>query len=171
VENFFQEGCGMTRQDPEALFLAMILFVLSFLGCRSQEPAAAGDQRDFSLSILHDNKMMQFFSTNHPGLVILKYAQTDLDNDNREDLIVIYRATKAENRMCVIRQQETGFVESNSVPAPVSDQTIRFKNIDNKPPMEFIVQGRKGSKIGYAIFRVEEGTLTNLFGEGMNDCC
>lgn len=161
----------MTRIGSEPIFLAMIFFVLSLLGCRSQEPAAAGDQRDFTLSILHDNVMMQFFSTNHPGLVILKYAQTDLDNDNREDLIVIYRVTNTENRMCVIRHQETGYVESNSVPAPVSDQTIRFKDIDNKPPMEFIVQGRKGAKVGYAIFRVEAGTLTDLFGEGMEDCC
>jgi hypothetical protein len=161
----------MTRPGTEPLFLAIIFFVLSLLGCSSQDPAATGDQRDFTLSILHDNKMMQFFSANHPGLVILKYAQTDLDNDNREDLIIIYRATKTENRMCVIRQRETGFVESNSVPAPVSDQIIRFKNIDNKLPMEFIVQGRKGAKIGYAIFRVEAGTLTDLFGEGMEDCC
>jgi hypothetical protein len=171
VENFFQEGCGMTRIGAEPIFLAMFFFVLSLLGCRGQEPTPAGDQKDFTLSILHDNKMMQFFSTNHPGLVILKYAQTDLDNDGKDDLIIIFRKTKDENRMCVIRQQETGFIESNSVPAPVSDQIIRFKDIDNKPPMEFIVQGRKGSKIGYAIFRIEAGTLTDLFGEGMEDCC
>jgi hypothetical protein len=57
------------------------------------------------------------------------------------------------------------------VPAPVSNQVITFKDIDDKPPLEFIVQGMKGSNLGYAIYRVEGSILENLFGEGMEDCC
>ncbi len=114
---------------------------------------------------------MRFFAGNHPALLILKYAQADLDNDGMEDLIVIYQIAKDQNEMCVILHHGEGFVESNSVPAPVSDQLIQFKDIDNKPPLEFIVQGRKGSKVGYAIFRFEDGKLADLFGQGMEDCC
>ena len=60
---------------------------------------------------------------------------------------------------------------TNEVPAPVSNQVITFKDIDDKPPLEFIVQGMKGSNLGYAIYRVEGSILENLFGEGMEDCC
>lgn len=73
--------------------------------------------------------------------------------------------------MCVIINKGLDFIETNSVPAPVSDQMIQFRDIDRKPPLEFILQGRKGAKAGYAIFRIEQGVLTDLFGEGMEDCC
>lgn len=115
--------------------------------------------------------MLRSFVEIHPCFEILKYAQADLNNDGQEDLIVIYQVTKGQNKMCVLLHHGTDLVESNSVPAPVSDQLIQFKNIDNKPPLEFILQGRKGSKVGYAIFRIEDGTLMDLFGEGMEDCC
>lgn len=114
---------------------------------------------------------MRYFVENHPGLAILKYAQADLDNDGLEDLIIIYQVTKGKNEMCVLLHHGPDFVESNSVPAPVSDQLIQFRNIDDKPPLEFILQGRKGTKVGYAIFRLQDGKLADLFGEGMEDCC
>jgi len=37
--------------------------------------------------------------------------------------------------------------------------------------MEFIVQGSKGNKTGFAVFRIENNQLVDLFGEGMEDCC
>lgn len=115
--------------------------------------------------------MMQYFAANHSKTTILKYAQADLDNDGKDDLVVIYQIAKAQNQMCIIRNQGGRFAETNAVPAPVSDQLILFRNIDAKPPLEFIVQGRKGAKAGYAIFRIEKGKLIDLFGEGMDDCC
>lgn len=151
------------------MFLIFSLLMLD--GCSNDEPALSGDQKDFNPFILYENKAMRYFAGNHPGLAILKYAQADLDNDGKDDLIVIYRVGNEKNQMCVIRNREPDFVETNSVPAPVSDQMIQFRNIDKKPPLEFILQGRKGAKVGYAIFRIEEEKLTDLFGEGMQDCC
>lgn len=149
--------------------LGMCLFLLS--ACGSQQQAKNSDERDFSPEILRDNTLMQAFVAAHPGLEVLKYAQADLSGDGRYDLIVIYRENKDRNRMCVIRAEDEHSIESNSVPAPVSDQTIRFKDIDNKAPLEFIAQGRKGAVVGYAIFRLEDGVLTDLFGEGFENCC
>ena len=73
--------------------------------------------------------------------------------------------------MCVVQDFRGQYRLTNEVPAPVSDQTIELKDIDEEPPMEFIVQGRKGAKVGFAIFRIEDGELVDLFGEGMEDCC
>jgi hypothetical protein len=147
----------------------MVLSLLS--ACGSQEQAKNGDERDFSPEILYDNTLMQAFVAAHPGQEVLKYAQADLSGDDRDDLIVIYRESKDRNRMCIVRTEGGLIIESNSVPAPVSDQTIRFKNIDNKAPLEFIAQGRKGAVVGYAIFRLEDGVLVDLFGEGFENCC
>lgn len=144
-----------------------LLFVLG--ACRHSQPA--GDQKDFTAAALQASEALRFFAANHPGRTILKYSEADFDDDQRQDLIIIYQRAKDDNRMCVIRHGDTGFTESNSLPAPVADQLIRLKDIDGKPPLEFIVQGRKGAKVGYAIFRIEQGVLVDLFGEGMEDCC
>jgi hypothetical protein len=151
------------------ILITIVVWAVS--GCADNKPAPPGDQKDFTPEVLYQNPLMQQFSANHPGLAVLKYAQADLDNDGKEDLIVIYRMTVEKNQMCVLRHRGPEIIETNSVPAPVSDQMIQFRNIDEKPPLEFILQGRKGAKVGYAIFRIEKGQLTDLFGEGMEDCC
>ena len=153
------------------IILSAVIVLFFVQACMCGDPAAGGDQKDFNALVLEENRMMQYFSANHPAIVVLKYAQADLDNDGKDDLVVIYQIAKAQNQMCIVRNQGGRFTETNSVPAPVSDQLILFRNIDAKPPLEFIVQGRKGAKAGYAIFRIEKGKLTDLFGEGMDDCC
>ena len=45
-----------------------------------------------------------------------------------------------------------------------------FLNITKEEQNEFIVQGQKNNKVGYGIFRVVEGSVVNLFGEGMEEC-
>ena len=86
-------------------------------------------------------------------------------------MIVIYQVEAAKNMMRALLDKGDRYEFTNEVPAPVSDQVIEFKDIDEKPPLEFIVQGRKGAKIGFAIFKLVNGRLVDLFGEGMADCC
>ncbi|MCE5336149.1 MAG: hypothetical protein LLG06_16320 [Desulfobacteraceae bacterium] len=111
------------------------------------------------------------FAARCSGRDIIKWAVQDLNNDGREDLIMIYRISPEKNMMRVILDLEGGFSETNEVPAPHSNQVISFRDIDRKPPMEIVVQGTRGTKFGYAIFRVEGTELTDLFGEGMEGCC
>ncbi len=120
---------------------------------------------------LKTNKTLQYFMKKNPGKKLIKYEFKDLNDDGREDLLVLYQVSKEKNMMCVILNFVDHYIETNEVPAPVSNQVIHFKNIDEKPPMEFIVQGMKGAKVGYAIYRIENGQLVDLFGEGMEDCC
>jgi len=151
----------------------LLLMCLFFSACDGNEQSAteAGDQQVFSAEAAGKLPLLALFTELHPALVVLKYAEADLDDDGRKDMIVIYRVDREKNQMLVIRNIATAPVETNSVPAPISDQMIQFRNIDSKPPLEFILQGRKGAKVGYAIFRIEEGVLVDLFGDGMEDCC
>jgi hypothetical protein len=151
----------------------IVITLLILISCSHEEVPISGDQRDFNPKALNDHPMLQTFIANHPGKEVLKYAEADINNDSRKDLVVIYRLNRDENRMCLMvsGDGDDSFIESNSVPAPISDQNIRFKDIDNKPPLEFIVQGRKGAMVGYAIFRFEDGVLVDLFGEGFENCC
>lgn len=118
----------------QKLWFMLILPILFFAACSHENQQSAGDQIDFNIAQLAENKMLQFFVDHHPEHPILKYAQADLDNDSREDLIVIYQFATGKNQMSVIYHRNGNFNETNAVPAPVSDQLIQFRNIDEKPP-------------------------------------
>ncbi|NSW87456.1 MAG: hypothetical protein HPY84_14160 [Syntrophobacteraceae bacterium] len=137
-------------------------------GCGEQtgEDGAAGRQQ-FAESC----EMLRHFVQTHPNTTIVKFDQEDLNHDGRVDLVVMYRMSEEKNMMRVVLDLGGSYFETNEVPAPHSNQVIQFRDIDGKPPMEFIVQGMKGAKVGFAVFRIEENQLVDLFGEGMEDCC
>lgn len=137
-------------------------------GCNG---AAKEDHPNLDQEVLKANRLLKYFVTKNPGRKVIKYALKDLNNDGREDLLIIYEVSKEKNMMCVILDFGENYVATDEVPAPVSNQVIQFKDIDDKPPMEFIVHGSKGAKVGYAIYRIENGKIVDLFGEGMADCC
>jgi len=114
---------------------------------------------------------LRYFLSVQQDREVIKCARADLNGDNVEDLVVIYRESEERNNMLVVLDIKGGYQCTNEVPAPVSNQVITFKDIDDKPPLEFIVQGMKGANIGYAIYRVDGTKLEDLFGEGMKDCC
>lgn len=136
-------------------------------GCSGEN----SEQSKINREDLKTNEALQFFIRENPGKEVIKYEVKDLNNDGQEDLLILYKISKEKNMMCVLLNLGKSYVATNEVPAPVSNQVIHFKDIDDKPPMEFIVQGMKGAKIGYAIFRIEKGQIVDLFGEGMEDCC
>ena len=55
------------------------------------------------------------------------------------------------------------YVGSDPIPAPVENQRIKFQDIDQKDEIEFILQGQKGSNVGYGIFRVVDGSAGKSF--------
>ena len=118
-----------------------------------------------------DHMMRKWFEASRPQTVVLRTAAGDVNADGREDLIVIYPIGPEVNRMVVVLDLPGGPRQTNEVPAPVANQQIQFRDIDDKPPLEFIVRGSKGTQVGMAVFRVTEGTLEDLFGSNMADCC
>jgi len=150
------------------IFLFSVLMLIVICGC---DGPAKEDHSNVDPKALKTNRLLRYFVTNNPGKPIIKCASKDLNADGREDLLIIYKVSKEKNMMCVILDLGEKYVATNELPAPVSNQVIQFKDIDDKPPMEFIVHGSKGAKVGYAIFRIQKGQIVDLFGEGMTDCC
>jgi hypothetical protein len=158
----------MTRRRRFPTVVLALVLCLGAGGCgeKNEEKQPAVEP-----VVCRQSPLLRCFESENPGREVIRCAMADLNNDGREDLIVMYRAGKDKNMMRVVLDMSGVCLSTNEVPAPYSNQTIRFRNIDNKPPMEFIVQGARGAKLGYAIFRVEGDRLIDLFGEGMEDCC
>jgi len=132
--------------------------------------AACSPAREVAPPVAGDDPRVLWFEANWGKRLILS-ASADVDADGRADLVVIYRLDGQKNGMRVVLSEPRGYRATNEVPAPIENQRITFREIDDAPPLEFTVQGSKGPRHGYAVFRVEGGTLVNLFGHGMEDCC
>jgi len=151
----------LTKWNITFLFIFLIGF--GFYTYSSQEVS----QKNYDI-IDKKNPLLKIFKNKYSNNIILM-KEGDLTNDGIADLIVIYGVSKSEKRMVIVMGGSNTL--TNSVRAPIERQNIKFKNIDEKDEMEFIVSGYKGSKLGYAIYRVEDDKIIDLFGEGMDQCC
>ena len=135
------------------------------------EEGPIGRELNYAENVSEDNKILQAFLAEYQGAEVLLACENDLTNDGMDDLVVIYRLEGHTWLLVTVdlgNGSDYGFTEA--IPAPVEGQKITFKNIDEKGEMEFVLQGRKGNKVGYGIYRVADNTPVNLFGEGMEDC-
>ena len=146
---------------------ALIIITFMFSGCSS----APENKALTSIGVSKNNPLLQYFMKMHPDNEVILCSQEDVNNDDTKDLVIIYRVSKNKNAMKVVIDKQQNYKCSNEVPAPMEDQLIKFRNIDDKDQIEIIVSGSKNGQVGYAIFRLENMKIVNLFGSDMEDCC
>ena len=98
----------------------------------------------------------------------------DLTDDGLDELVVIYHNPEEtlKNWMVALINRGDGTYDiTEPTPAPIENQALRFFEMDREPPLEFVLTGEKDGEVGYAIYRIIDGELINLFGENMEDCC
>jgi len=109
------------------------------------------------------------FMTDFPDVTPIVCGKCDVTNDKIEDLVVIYR--RNDNNFMRVLIDGENIIYTDEVSAPIENQTIEFKNIDHNNEMEIIISGYKRGNFGYAIYRIIDNQVVNLFGEGMENCC
>jgi len=127
--------------------------------------------KEFAAMVSEDNLTLQYFRDKFPEREVLLACEEDITGDKLMDLLVIYRENGNTRLVAVCGSGGGNWYISPEIPAPIENQTIRFKNIDNEAEMEFIISGEKKGAFGYAVYRLIEGEIKDLFGEGMEDCC
>ncbi|MEQ8175977.1 MAG: Cys-Cys-COOH (seleno)protein SaoC [Syntrophomonadaceae bacterium] len=143
----------------------IVLLIICLAGCSTQRKADNNPAK-----VGQETPALQYWRSNNSYSPIM-WIEADLDNDSRMDTVLIYRETADKCMLCVVLNTVGGFVVSESTRAPLENQIIQSKDIDQKPPVEIIVSGSKNGKYGYGIFRLENNQLIDLFADGMNDCC
>lgn len=150
-----------------------------------EDGSRVGRSLSYAENVPDDHKILKAFYEQFPTATMLVACEEDLTNDGKNDLVVIYNTPEADEassntalvdgghiRLTVMIDRGNGqdYEHTEPIPAPIENQKIQFQNIDKADEMEFVLQGQKGMKVGYGIFRVIDGKTMNLFGEGMEEC-
>lgn len=148
------------------IFLLLIV-ILGVSGKFNQKLAQTQDTED---KINISPQLLERYQKNYTQEIIMA-EKCDLNMDKKEDAVIIYRENKSQNFMVVVVTEGESYYITEPVKAPRENQSIKFKNIDEKAEMEVIVSGEKNGNLGYAIFRIEDKTFKDIFAEGMESCC
>lgn len=148
------------------LIILSIIVVLIGISVYSKEK----NKQESNLPDVNE-EYLSYFKENVKYEKMLTYAQHDINNDKVDDLLVVYKKGNNHNEMVGIISDNENVYITEPIRAPIDDILIEFKNIDDKDEMELILSGSKNGNVGYAIYRLENKKLIDLFGEGMNACC
>lgn len=132
------------------------------------------DRKNYAESVAEDHEALLYFHQEMPGREIFLACEEDLTDDGLKDLVVVYHNPEEGviNWMVALINRGDGTYDiTPPTRAPIENQAIRFFNMDKAGEMEFVLTGEKEGEVGYAIYRIIDGELINLFGEDMEDCC
>lgn len=168
----------MTKKRKLLLILGVLagaVAALAFLRGYLQEVddgVEAVSARQYAPAAPEDHPALLWYREREPDREILLACADDITADGLEDLLVIYRAGDgAAEAVALLAREDGDYDITPPVPAPQQHQKIRFFDMDREPRREFLITGDKDGQVGYAVFRIIEGEITNLFGDGMEDCC
>lgn len=149
------------------MLIIAIILLIGYIGFSKNKEYEEDD-----LGVSLDNELLQYFQKQYPENKVQKAGMGDIDNDGIEDLVVIYRMTGEDaNEMRVVFNREGNYKISNEHRAPYENQKIKFKDIDNSPPQEFIITGSRNGRYGHSIYRYEDyDTVHSIFGQDMDVC-
>lgn len=148
------------------LFFIILSIFIVLISCEHN------NENDIDLNNIRNTELYKEYMNRYKNKEILTFLEGDFSGDNISDLIIIYRESNNSNKLIGIYTDEKGKVlMTNPIPAPIENYIVKFYNIDEREPQEFLVSGQKGANIGFAVYRLENGEFISLFENGMGRCC
>jgi hypothetical protein len=156
------------------LLVLSCFFVNQYLRERYVEAENATGRRGYDPPVEGDHPALLWFGQAFENREAFLGFASDLTGDGLDDVIILFREDLQANMcwMCVaVGQSGGGWMSTEAVRAPVENQKIRVFDMDQESPLEYVITGEKDGRIGYAIYRLIDGALTDLFVEDMDECC
>ena len=156
--------------------LVLVVAVVGLAGLRQflqekEDEAAEENGVPYAEMVEDDHPLLVEFCNRYPERTVLLACAEDITNDGIQDIVVISQLDEDIASIALYTDENGVLVETPPIPAPRENQHIRFFNMDKLSEIETLITGEKNGQVGYAIYRIMDGELINLFGEGMEDCC
>lgn len=151
-------------------YIVIFLLVMMILGVSGKFNQKLAKTQEQENKINISSQLLEEYQKSYTQEIIMA-EKCDLNMDKKEDAVIIYRENKSQNFMVVVVTEGDDYYITEPVKAPLENQKIQFKDIDEKDEMEVIVSGEKNGNLGYAIFRIEDRAFKDIFAEGMESCC
>lgn len=167
----------MRKINPLFIKILAVLLVVVTLACLREyllvkdEEAEAKSGVDYAVMVDEDHPLLEEFRSRYPDREVLLACSEDITNDGIQDIVVISRLADEITTIALYTDAAGELAETAPIPAPKENQHIRFFNMDKVGEIETLITGEKNGQVGYAIYRIMDGQMINLFGEGMEDCC
>ena len=144
-----------------------------------------GRELNYAEAVSEEHPILQIFKEAFPDATVLLACEEDLTDDGYKDVVIIYNTMVVDEHSEHSTLTDKGYIRltvavnsgndldydfTSPIPAPIENQKIQFQNFDKEGETEFVVQGQKGAKVGYGIYRVIDGEPVNLFAEGLEEC-
>lgn len=155
----------MKNKRVMKIFIVLVLILIGAFIYKNNKSDVEKSQYD------GNDKRIEMFLKKYKKAEILKTAEENLTVDENKDLIIVFNDSEDANYMVTVVNDGKKMYMTPKTKAPRENIEIKFKDIDNKKPIEAIISGSKNGKTGYAIYRIENKKMIDLFGEGMRDCC
>lgn len=156
------------------LIVVVLVIALAFLReylLEKDKEAQGNSGIDYAVMVADNDPLLLEFHSRYPERDVILACSEDITNDGIKDLVVISQLDDEITTVALYTDDAGDLAETAAIPAPKENQHIRFFNMDKAGPIETLITGEKNGQIGYAIYRIMDGQLVNLFGEGMEDCC
>ncbi len=129
---------------------------------------------EYAPMVEDDDPVWLAYRERYPDTDVQMACSEDINDDGLRDIVVIWRPDPQKGEcfcLALISAEDGGYFQTPVIAAPQQHQRIRFFNMDHEGFLEVLITGDKNGNIGYAIYRLIDGELIDLFGEGMEDCC
>ncbi|MBQ0059727.1 MAG: hypothetical protein KBS83_07270 [Lachnospiraceae bacterium] len=168
----------MTKSKKSLLLtfglILVIIVCLAFLRQYLQQKEDQAESKGgvaYAEMVRDNDPLLVEFRQRHPERTVLLACSEDITNDGKRDLVVISQLDDANTTIALIDDGNGGFIETEPVPAPKENQHIRFMNIDKLGAIETLITGEKNGQVGYAVYRIMDDRMVDLYRDGMEECC
>jgi hypothetical protein len=121
--------------------------------------------------IARTSPVFAYWQKQFPGAEWASLAKADLNNDGRDDLVVVYNQGNEKFFFVAVEDLPTGYQITEPTPAPVEDQVVKIMDLSGWSQHQFSVSGRKDDVVGMAIFVVDNHKVLMLYTSAYGDCC
>ena len=171
----FIYNTGNTRASSALVYVLLFAAIFAVGGCRdgskTTAPPASSEFAQTQNEIAKTSPVFAYWQKQFPGAEWASLAKADLNNDGRDDLVVVYNQGENKSSFVVIENLATGYRITEPTPAPVQDQVIKIMDLSGWAQHQFSVSGRKNDVVGMAIFVVDDHKVVMLYTSEYGDCC